>query len=139
MRPDLAGVIERHAFTLDENRPEAVAKRRRKERRTARENVNDLCDPDSFIEYGPLAVAAQRSRRSIDDLIKNTPADGLIAGIGTVNRGTFDEEKARCMVLAYDFTVLAGTQGLMNHKKMDRMLQIANQWRLPTVFFAEGG
>jgi acetyl/propionyl-CoA carboxylase alpha subunit/acetyl-CoA carboxylase carboxyltransferase component len=139
IRPDLAGVIERHAFTLDENRPEAVAKRRRKERRTARENVNDLCDPGSFIEYGPLAVAAQRSRRSIDDLIKNTPADGLIAGIGTVNRETFGEETARCMVLAYDFTVLAGTQGLMNHKKMDRMLQIANQWRLPTVFFAEGG
>lgn len=139
IRPDLAGVIERHAFTLDENRPEAVAKRRSKGRRTARENVNDLCDPDSFIEYGALAVAAQRSRRSIDDLIKNTPADGLISGIGTVNRGTFDEEKARCMVLAYDFTVLAGTQGLMNHKKMDRMLQIANQWHLPTVFFAEGG
>ena len=139
IRPDLAGVIERHAFTLDENRPEAVAKRRRKNRRTARENVNGLCDPDSFIEYGPLAVAAQRSRRSIDDLIKNTPADGLIAGIGTVNRETFGEETARCMVLAYDFTVLAGTQGLMNHKKMDRMLQIANQWRLPTVFFAEGG
>jgi acetyl/propionyl-CoA carboxylase alpha subunit/acetyl-CoA carboxylase beta subunit len=139
IRPDLAGVIERHAFTLDENRPEAVAKRRRKERRTARENVNGLCDPDSFIEYGPLAVAAQRSRRSLDDLIKNTPADGLIAGIGTVNRETFDEEKSRCMVLAYDFTVLAGTQGLMNHKKMDRVLQIANQWRLPTVFFAEGG
>ncbi len=139
IRPDLAGVIERHAFTLDENRPEAVAKRRRKERRTARENVNDLCDPDSFIEYGPLAVAAQRSRRSIDDLIKNTPADGLIAGIGTVNRDIFGEKKARCMVLAYDFTVLAGTQGLMNHKKMDRMLHIANQWRLPTVFFAEGG
>jgi len=139
IRPDLAGVIERHAFTLDENRPEAVAKRRRKNRRTARENVNDLCDPGSFIEYGPLAVAAQRSRRSLDDLIKNTPADGLIAGIGTVNRDTFDEEKARCMVLAYDFTVLAGTQGLMNHKKMDRMLHIANQWRLPTVFFAEGG
>jgi len=139
IRPDLAGVIERHAFTLDENRPEAVAKRRRKNRRTARENVNDLCDPDSFIEYGPLAVAAQRSRRSLDDLVKNTPADGLIAGIGTVNRDSFDEEKARCMVLAYDFTVLAGTQGLMNHKKMDRMLHIANQWRLPTVFFAEGG
>ncbi|MCX6001463.1 MAG: carbamoyl-phosphate synthase large subunit, partial [Chloroflexi bacterium] len=139
IRPDLAGVIEQHAFTLDENRPQAVAKRRSKNRRTARENVNDLCDPGSFIEYGPLAVAAQRSRRSLDDLIKNTPADGLIAGIGTVNRDNFAEDKARCMVLAYDFTVLAGTQGLMNHKKMDRMLHIANEWRLPTVFFAEGG
>ena len=139
IRPDLAEVIERHSFTLDENRPEAVAKRRSKNRRTARENVNDLCDPGSFIEYGALIVAAQRGRRPIDELIRKTPADGLITGIGTVNRDSFDEDRARCMVLAYDFTVLAGTQGLFNHKKMDRMLHIANQWQLPTVFFAEGG
>ena len=139
IRPDLAAVIERHSFTLDENRPEAVAKRRSKNRRTARENVTDLCDPGSFIEYGALIVAAQRGRRTIDELIRKTPADGLITGIGTVNRDLFDEDRARCMVLAYDFTVLAGTQGLFNHKKMDRMLHIANQWQLPTVFFAEGG
>ncbi len=139
IRPDLAEVIERHSFTLDERRPEAVAKRRSKNRRTARENVNDLCDPNSFIEYGALIVAAQRGRRSLDELIRKTPADGLIAGVGTVNRDLFGDDRARCMVLAYDFTVLAGTQGLFNHKKMDRMLHIANQWQLPTVFFAEGG
>jgi len=139
IRPDLAEVIERHSFTLDERRPDAVAKRRSKNRRTARENVNDLCDPGSFIEYGALIVAAQRGRRPLDELIRKTPADGLITGIGTVNRDLFDEDRARCMVLAYDFTVLAGTQGLFNHKKMDRMLHIANQWQLPTVFFAEGG
>ena len=139
IRPDLAEVIERHSFTLDERRPEAVAKRRSKNRRTARENVNDLCDESSFIEYGALIVAAQRGRRPLDELIRKTPADGLIAGVGTVNRDLFGDDKARCMVLAYDFTVLAGTQGLFNHKKMDRMLHIANQWHLPTVFFAEGG
>ncbi|MFA5078110.1 MAG: carboxyl transferase domain-containing protein, partial [Dehalococcoidia bacterium] len=139
IRPDLAEVIERHSFTLDERRPEAVAKRRSKNRRTARENVGDLCDPGSFIEYGALIVAAQRGRRPLDELIRKTPADGLITGIGTVNRELFDEERSRCMVLAYDFTVLAGTQGLFNHKKMDRMLHIANQWQLPTIFFAEGG
>jgi acetyl/propionyl-CoA carboxylase alpha subunit/acetyl-CoA carboxylase carboxyltransferase component len=139
LRHDLSAVIERHAFTLDSNRPEAVARRRKGGRRTARENVEDLCDPGSFIEYGALIIAAQRSRRSVDDLIKRTPADGLIAGIGTVNRDTAGEERARCMVLAYDYTVLAGTQGLMNHRKMDRMLHIANQWKLPTVLFAEGG
>ncbi|MGA2368226.1 MAG: carboxyl transferase domain-containing protein [Dehalococcoidia bacterium] len=139
IRKDLDAVIKRHAFTLDENRPEAVARRRAKNRRTARENVNDLLDPGSFIEYGALIIAAQRGRRSVEDLIKNTPADGLITGIGTVNASLFDAEKARCMVLAYDYTVLAGTQGLMNHRKLDRMLHIANEWRLPTVLFAEGG
>ncbi|MFZ1982836.1 MAG: carboxyl transferase domain-containing protein [Desulfatitalea sp.] len=139
IRPDLAEVFERHGFTLDEQRPEAGAKRHNKGRRTARENVAALFDTGSFIEYGALVIAGQRRRRDLDDLIRKTPADGLIAGIGAVNAERFGDEKARCMVLAYDFTVLAGTQGLMSHKKMDRMLRLANDWRLPTVLFAEGG
>ncbi|MGQ3071483.1 MAG: carboxyl transferase domain-containing protein [Ferrovibrionaceae bacterium] len=139
IRPDLAEVIERHAVGLDARRPEAVARRRKTGQRTARENIDDLCDPDSFVEYGALAIAAQRQRRPLDDLIRNTPADGLVAGIGTVNAALFDEARARCMVLAYDYTVLAGTQGFMNHKKTDRMLGLAEQWRLPLVLFAEGG
>lgn len=139
IRPDLAEVITRHSFGLDENRPEAVAKRQQKNRRTARVNVDDLCDTGSFIEYGALAIAAQRGRRSEDDLISKTPADGLIAGIGSVNGSFFGNDKTRCMVMAYDYTVLAGTQGYFNHKKMDRMLKLAHEQRLPLVFFAEGG
>ena len=139
IRPDLAEVIKRHAFGLDENRPEAVARRRKKNQRTARENIEDLCDPGSFIEYGALLLAAQRRRKPIDELIRTTPADGLITGIGTVNGPLFGEDKARCMVMAYDYTVLAGTQGLMNHKKMDRMLSVAHEWQLPLALFAEGG
>ncbi len=139
IRPDLAEMIARHEFTLDKNRPEAVARRRNKGQRTARENVEDLCDPGSFIEYGALTIAAQRNRRPLDELIRKTPADGLIAGVGSVNRHLFGDEKSRCLVMAYDYTVLAGTQGIMNHKKMDRMLKIAHEWRLPTVLFAEGG
>ena len=139
IRPDLAEVIERHAIGSDERRPEAVARRRKNGQRTARENVADLCDPGSFTEYGALAIAAQRRRRSLDDLIKNTPADGLVAGIGTVNGSLFPHHVSRCMAMAYDYTVLAGTQGRLNHKKMDHMIQLADQWRLPLVLFAEGG
>ncbi|MCE5273588.1 MAG: carbamoyl-phosphate synthase large subunit [Deltaproteobacteria bacterium] len=139
IRPDLAEVRERHAFCLDEQRPEAVARRRRKNQRTARENVSDLCDPGSFIEYGALLLAAQRRRRSLDDLIRKAPADGLITGVGSINGSMFGDEKARCMVMAYDYTVMAGTQGLMNHKKMDRMLSLAHDWQLPVALFAEGG
>jgi acetyl-CoA carboxylase carboxyltransferase component len=111
LRPELIEMIHRHAFGLDENRPEAVAKRQKKNQRTARANVHDLCDAGSFIEYGALAIAAQRGRRLVDDLISKTPADGLIAGIGSVNGSSFGDDKARCMVMAYDYTVLAGTQG----------------------------
>jgi acetyl-CoA carboxylase carboxyltransferase component len=139
IRPELAEVIARHAFGLDENRPDAVAKRQKKNQRTARANVEDLCDTGGFVEYGALAIAAQRGRRSLDDLISKTPADGLIAGIGSVNGSLFGDDKTRCMVMAYDYTVLAGTQGYFNHKKMDRMLKLAHEQRLPLVFFAEGG
>jgi acetyl/propionyl-CoA carboxylase alpha subunit/acetyl-CoA carboxylase carboxyltransferase component len=139
VRPDLAEVIARHAITLDENRPAAVARRRKTNQRTARENVAQLVDGGSFVEYGSLAIAAQRRRRKVDDLIKSTPADGLITGVATVNAEKFGAKDARCMVISYDYTVLAGTQGHMNHKKIDRMLGLAEQWRLPLVFYAEGG
>ncbi|MCX6006992.1 MAG: carbamoyl-phosphate synthase large subunit [Chloroflexi bacterium] len=139
IRADLADVIKRHAYTLDANRPEAVERRHNKNQRTARENIEDLCDPGSFIEYGALAVAAQRGRRSIDDLMQKTPADGIITGMGTVNGSLFPPEKSRCMVMAYDYMVLAGTQGHFTHKKKDRILSLANEWKMPTVLFAEGG
>lgn len=124
---------------LDERRPEAVVRRQQKNQRTARANIKDLCDDDRFIEYGALTIAAQRGRRSLDDLIRKTPADGLITGIGTVNGSWFGEDRSRCMVMAYDYTVLAGTQGYFNHKKMDRMLKLAHEQRLPLVLLAEGG
>ena len=139
IRPDLAEVHERHAIGQDERRPEAVARRRKTGQRTARENVDDLCDAESFVEYGPLVIAAQRRRRSVEDLVARTPADGMLAGIGTVNAEQFGDEAARTMVLSYDYTVLAGTQGQQNHRKKDRMFELAERWRLPLVFFTEGG
>ena len=139
IRPDLAEVLERHRVTLDDARPEAVARRRKTGQRTARENIDDLLDPGSFVEYGPLVVAARRRRHSLDELIKTTPADGMLMGLGSVNGDVFAEDKARTAVFAYDYTVLAGTQGGNNHWKLDRMAELALRWRLPTVFFTEGG
>jgi len=139
IRPDLAEAIERHAVGLDERRPQAVERRRKTGHRTARENIADLVDPGSFIEYGPLVIAAQRRRRTLEDLIANTPADGLVAGVGTVNAGLFGPDAARCIAMSYDYTVLAGTQGGQNHRKKDRMFELAEEQRLPVVLFAEGG
>jgi acetyl-CoA carboxylase carboxyltransferase component len=139
LRADLQEVVDRHAFTLDANRPEAIAKRHALGLRTARENIADLCDDGSFQEYGALAFAAQTRRRELDDLIRNTPADGLVTGIGSVNGAAFGPEKSRCVVMSYDATVLAGTQGMRNHQKTDRMLGVALAQKLPVVLFAEGG
>ncbi len=139
IRPDLAEIVERHELGMDAARPEAVARRRKTGQRTARENIDDICDPDTYVEYGPMVIAAQRQRRSLDDLIRRTPADGMIAGVGRVNGELFDEKAAQCIVISYDYTVLAGTQGFKNHYKKDRMFELAERWKLPVVFFAEGG
>ncbi len=138
-RADLAEAQRRHGLTLDDARPEAVARRRRTGQRTARENIADLCDPGTFVEYGPLMIAAQRRRRSMDDLVQNTPADGLVAGTGRVNGDLFGDGRNECVVISYDYTVLAGTQGTMNHAKKDRMFELAERLRLPVVIFTEGG
>ncbi|MFN3521779.1 MAG: carboxyl transferase domain-containing protein [Phenylobacterium sp.] len=139
IRPDLAEVIARHALTLDAARPAAVARRRKTGQRTARENLDDLFDPGSFSEVGAMAVAAQRRRRSLEDLQVNTPADGIVVGVGEVNGALFGPDKARCVGLAYDYTVLAGTQGAFNHKKTDRILEFAEHWKAPVVWYTEGG
>jgi len=139
IRPDLAEVLERHRLTLDPARPDAVARRRKTGQRSARENVEDLVDPGSFVEYGPLVVAARRRRHSLDELVATTPADGMLMGLASVNGDRFAEDRARCAVLSYDYTVLAGTQGANNHWKLDRMSELIHRWKLPTVFFTEGG
>ena len=131
-RADLAEVLERHEIGLDAARPDAVAKRRERGRRTARENLADLLDEDSFVEYGPLLIAAQEQRRSRQELIERTPADGLVGGVGEI-------DGRPCVAMSYDYTVLAGTQGMRNHAKKDRLFELAERRRLPVVLFAEGG
>ncbi len=131
-REDLRAVRERHEVGLDAARPDAVARRHEHGRRTARENLAELLDPGSFVEYGPLLFAAQEQRRSKEELIARTPADGLVGGLGAV-------AGLPCVAMSYDYTVLAGTQGMRNHLKKDRLFDIAERRRLPVVLFAEGG
>jgi len=131
-RSDLAAVHERHDIGLDAARAEAVARRHERGHRTARENLADLLDEGSFVEYGPLLFAAQEQRRTREELIARTPADGLVGGIGEV-------DGRRCVAMSYDYMVLAGTQGMRNHLKKDRLFEIAERRRLPVVLFAEGG
>ena len=139
IRGDLQENIDRHQFIYDENRPKALERRARTSQQTARKNINDLCDEGSFMEYGPLVLAAQRRRRTVEWLQENTPADGLVCGVGTVNAEEFGENDARCIAVAYDYTVFAGTQGHKNHYKQDRMYELANRFKLPVMLFSEGG
>jgi acetyl-CoA carboxylase carboxyltransferase component len=132
-------MLARRAATRDAARPDAVERRHAAGGRTARENIEDLVDPGTFVEYGRFAIAAQRGRRELEDLIARTPADGLVAGTARVNGDLFGPERSACAVLAYDYTVLAGTQGVLGHRKKDRLFELIERMRLPAVFFAEGG
>ena len=139
VRADLAELFARRGLLADAARPDAVSRRHERGRRTARENIADLCDPGSFTEYGGFAIAAQRRRRPVAELIERTPADGLVGGTARVNGDRFGDDRARCAVASYDYTVLAGTQGQQNHRKKDRLFELVERLRLPLVLFAEGG
>ena len=139
IRPDLQENLDRHAYTLDENRPEVVAKRHARGYRMVRESIDQLMDAGSFKEYWPLIVARQHRRADIETLRRTTPGDGVVAGIGAINGDHFGPEQSRAMVVAYDYTVLAGTQGGRNHYKQDRMFDLAKRLRLPVILFGEGG
>jgi pyruvate carboxylase len=139
IRPDLAELRARIGAGLDENRPEAVAKRHGRGHRTARKTLGALCDDRTFREYGALAVAARRSRRSLADLIANTTGDGVVTGIGAVNGDVFDDDASACAFAVYDHMVLAGAQGVRDHGKQDRIFGLAEKWNLPVILLAEGG
>jgi acetyl/propionyl-CoA carboxylase alpha subunit/acetyl-CoA carboxylase carboxyltransferase component len=139
IRDDLRENIDRHALTLDENRPDAVARRRKTGHRMPRENIERLVDPGSFNEYWPLVVARQHQRHSIEALRKNTPGDGVVAGMCSINGDLFDDARSRAALVHYDYTVLAGTQGHRNHYKQDRVFELCQRFRLPLVLFGEGG
>ncbi len=139
LRADLTELLARRALTEDAARPDAVERRHAAHGRTARENLTDLVDAGTFVEYGRFAVAPQRMRRGLEDLIARTPADGLVAGTAQINGALFGAARSACAVLSYDYTVLAGTQGALGHRKKDRLFELIDRMRLPTVFFAEGG
>jgi acetyl/propionyl-CoA carboxylase alpha subunit len=139
IRPDLKEVLDRRDRGLDAARPKAVARRRATGQRTARENIEDLCDRHTFVEYGSLVLSARRRTVEMEQLIDESPADGLIMGLAQINGKDFPEEKSRAIVVSYDYTVMAGTQGNMGHHKQDRMFEMAERWRLPVIIFCEGG
>ncbi|MFT5888164.1 MAG: acetyl-CoA carboxylase carboxyltransferase component [Zhongshania sp.] len=137
-RAELQQLHQRHHNTLDEGRREAAAKRHNKGYRTARENLNDVCDEGSFIEYGQLAVAAQRGRIEEQELRTSTAADGVITGTATIN-SELHPENCDVAVIINDYSVLAGSQGFFHHQKLDRILTVAKEQQLPVLMFTEGG
>jgi len=133
--------IRLHSLADDAHREQAVKKRHDKGYLSARENLALYCQAESFREYGRLAVAAQASRYSKEQLRENTAADGVITGMGKVPLGldSAASEGLKTTFIINDYSVLAGTQGYYHHAKIDRMLDVAEQQRTPVVMYTEGG
>ena len=127
------------AYSSDVMRADAVQRRHKKGYRSARENLADLCDKDSFVEYGQLAVAAQRERKDAESLRVETPGDAVITGLATINSAEFGTQASQVAVIVNDYSVLAGTQGYFHHKKIDRILDQAGKFGFPVVMYTEGG
>ena len=130
-RSELIELHNRLSKTLDEERGVAKQKRYEKGYRTARENLDDLVDKDSFVEYGQLAIAAQKSRRELEELRTETAADGIITGFGKINSEILDDKNTLSAIIINDYSVLAGTQGYYHHKKLDRICETAEKQNLP--------
>ncbi|MCY3586599.1 MAG: biotin carboxylase [Acidimicrobiaceae bacterium] len=124
MPPLLAKAMAAREATLDEARPEAVARQHARGRWTARERIAALFDPDTFVEYGQLA---QPQIRSLGD----GPADGLVMGVGQV-------DGVSVCAFTYDYTVMGGSQSPTNHRKVDRLMEVAERNRWPVIFWSEG-
>ena len=142
IRPDVAEILHYKQLTTDAARVDATAKRHDAGKRTARENILDLCDDGSFFEYGPLTTATRfrdDTPEQLEERIIKTAADAMVMGVGRVNGDLVGDENARCIAMSYDYTVLAGTQGGKNHQKQDRMFGVAFKARLPIVLYTEGG
>ncbi len=131
--------IDRLKKTEDTSRKLAVDKRHNKNFNTARENLNNVIDGGSFLEFGSFAVAAQRSRRDYEDLKIETSADGIITGFCQINSELIGEENSHAISIIYDYSVLAGTQGYFHHMKLDRICEKAEEFKLPIIIFTEGG
>ena len=135
----LATYKARTDATSDAARSKQLEARQAKGLRTARQNLEQLVDPDSFIESGQFTVAAQRSRKPLDELIAKTSNDGLVTGLATINSDAFSKPYTQVAVAINDYSVLAATQGYFHHKKLDRIIGVAKKNQLPMVMYTEGG
>jgi acetyl-CoA carboxylase carboxyltransferase component len=105
-----------------------VARQRDLGKLPVRERLDLLVDPGSFVEYGLLADHMDPGLAEKGYLA----ADGVVAGIGQI-------DGRRVALLAYDFTVMAGSMGAIGEHKTARMRELALRQRIPVVWLLDSG
>lgn len=102
--------------------PERIAKHAARGKLTARQRIDTLLDPGSFLELGEFVTPR----------VAEAPADGVITGSGRV------DGRPVC-VFAQDFTVLGGSVGEMHAQKICRVLDLALETRCPVIGLNDSG
>jgi len=129
--PDMRGLVdeltERKAKHLGMGGPEKIARQRSLGKLTVRERLELLFDPGTLLETGLLGHQQSTSPQMQG---KFTPADGVVTGIGEING-------RKTCVIAYDFTVMAGSMGMIGEFKAARMRELALRERIPIVWLID--
>ena len=106
---------------------EKIALQHERGKLTARERIDLLVDPGTFVEIG-IHGGPHFSQRSMEG--REAPADGVITGWG-------DVDGRRCCIVAYDFTVMAGSMGMTGELKVGRLREMALQKRTPLIWLLD--
>jgi acetyl-CoA carboxylase carboxyltransferase component len=129
--PDLSGHAEALRAKKEEflgmGGPERVERQHAQGKLTVRERLDRLFDPSTFTE---LSLLAHHQSSSPAMQGKHTPADGCITGIG-------ETDGRRVAVIAYDFTVMAGSIGMVGELKATRIRELALRERIPLVWLID--
>jgi acetyl-CoA carboxylase carboxyltransferase component len=106
---------------------EKIAKQHAAGKLTARERIDLLVDPGTFVEMG-IHAGPHFAQRAMDG--KDAPADGVVTGWG-------DVDGRPVAIAAYDFTVMAGSMGMTGEIKVGRLRELALQKRIPLIWLLD--
>src|SRR5690349_23348873 len=127
LRPLAVDLEERRARARLGGGEERIARQRAAGRLTARERIARLVDDGTFAELG-VHGRPHFSQRAMDG--REAPADGVITGYGRV-------DGRHVAVVAYDFTVMAGSMGMTGEIKVARIRELALTKRIPIVWLLD--
>ena len=114
----------RRAKALAMGGPERLARRKNAELLNARERIDYLVDPGSWVESGLFTVSHIPAER------ESSPGDGKITGYGSI-------EGREAVVISNDFTVKGASSSVVNMKRIGQMRRTALERGIPMVFLGE--
>ena len=127
MREYAEDLARRRARAARMGGEEAVARQHAAGKLTVRERIDRLFDKDTFTEIG---IHATHAGIAPDLVGRETPADGVVTGFGKV-------DGRPASVIAYDFTVMAGSMGRNAETKCNRARELAYTKRIPMIWLID--